>query len=81
MSAEMSLKYKENNNNVGLKTLLCQCLSEREFHSDLVHTFKNMCRTDISDHQFRTMIIRYKCIDCSVLNESQASKLLGIQDS
>ena len=48
--------------NVGLKTLLHQGLSELEFYGDLVYKFKNIVgRADFSD-QFKTIIVRYKCI-------------------
>ena len=48
--------------NVGLKSLLHQGLSEREFCGDLVYKFKKiMGRTDFSD-QFRKTIIRHKRI-------------------
>ena len=54
---------------VGLKSLLHQCLSEPEFYGDLVYKFKNiMGRADFSD-QFRKIIIRHKRIgyDINVL--------------
>ena len=45
--------------NVGLKSLLHQCLSEPEFYGDLVYRFKKIRgRADFSD-QFR-IIMRYK---------------------
>ena len=48
--------------NVGLKTLLHQCLSEPEFYGDLVYKLKkNVGRDDFSD-QFRKIIVRYKRI-------------------
>ena len=44
---------------IGLKSLLCQGLSEPEFYGDLVYKFKKiMGRTD----QFRKIIIRHKRI-------------------
>ena len=44
--------------NTGLKSLLKQGLSEREFYGDLVHKFKKIVGgSDFSD-QFRKIIIR-----------------------
>ena len=51
---------------VGLKTLLHQGLSEREFCGDLVYKFKKIVgRADFSD-QFRKIIIRYKRIGYNI---------------
>ena len=48
--------------NVGLKSLLHQCLSEPEFYGDLVYKFKKIRgMADFSD-QFRKIIMRYKRI-------------------
>ena len=58
--------------NVGLKSLLHQCLSEPEFYGDFVYKFKKIiCRTDFSD-QFRKIIIRHKRIgyDLNVMRQS-----------
>ena len=58
--------------NVGLNSLLHQCLSEPEFYGDLVYKFKKiMGRTDVS-HQFRKMIIRHRRIgyDLNVMGQS-----------
>ena len=58
--------------NVGLKSLLPQGLSEKEFYGDLVYKFKKiMRRTEFSD-QFRIIIIRHKRIgyDLNVMRQS-----------
>ena len=48
--------------NIGLKSLLHQCLSKPESYGDLVYTFKKIRgMTDFSD-QFRKIIMRYKRI-------------------
>ena len=48
--------------NVGLKSLLHQCISEPEFYGDLVYKFKKIRgMTDFSD-QFGKIIMRYKRI-------------------
>ena len=48
--------------NVGLKSLLHQCLSEPEFYGDLVYKFKKIRgMTDFSD-QLRKFIIRFKVL-------------------
>ena len=52
--------------NVGLKTLLHQCLSEPEFYGDLVYKFKKIVgRADFSD-QFRNIIIYNKRIGYNI---------------
>ena len=51
---------------VGLKTLLHQGLSEPEFYSDLVYKFQQIIgRADFSD-QFRKIIVRYKRIGYNI---------------
>ena len=65
--------------NVGLKSLLHQCLSEPEVYGDLVYKFKNIRGiTDFSD-QFRknTRIMRYKRIGYN-LNVMRQSACLVI---
>ena len=49
--------------NVGLKTLLCEGLSEREFYGDLVYKFKKL---------IRKIITRYRriCYNLSVMRQS-----------
>ena len=43
-----------------------QCLSEPEFHGDLVYKFKQIVgRAEFSD-QFRKIIVRYKCIGYNI---------------
>ena len=58
--------------NIGLKSLLHQCLKEPEFYGNFVYKFKKiMCRTDFSD-QFRKIIICHKRIgyDLNVMQQS-----------
>ena len=58
--------------NVGLKSLLHQCLSDPEFYGDLVYKFKKIKgRTDFSD-QFRKIIIHHRRIgyDSNVMRQS-----------
>ena len=62
--------------NVGLKSLLHQCLSEPEFHGDLVYKFKKIKgSTDFSD-QFRKIIICHKSIDYNLNVMRQSSCLV-----
>ena len=48
--------------NTGLKSLLKQGLSEREFYSDLVHKFKKIVGRNDFFGSIRKIIIRYKRI-------------------
>ena len=49
--------------NVGLKTLLSECLSEPEFYGDLVYKFKKLIGSNDFSFQFRKIITRYRRID------------------
>ena len=52
--------------NVGLKTLLLQCLSEPEFYVDLVYKFKKIiCKYDFPYH-FKKIIVHYKVIGYNI---------------
>ena len=48
--------------NVGLKTLLRECLSEPEFNGDLVYKFKKLIRRNDFSFQFRKIITRHRRI-------------------
>ena len=62
--------------NLGLKTLLHQGLSEREFYGDLVYKFKTIVgRADFSD-QFRKIIVRYKRIGYNINIMQQSACLV-----
>ena len=62
--------------NVGLKTLLHQGLSEREFYGDLVYKFKKIVgRAGFSD-QFKKIIVRYICIGYNINIKRQSACLV-----
>ena len=62
--------------NVGLKTLLHQCLSEPEFYCDLVYKFKTIVgRADFSE-QFKIIIVCYKCIGYNIYIMRQSACLV-----
>ena len=46
--------------NVGLKTLLLQCLSEPEFYCDLVCKFRKIISKNYFPYHFKKIIVRYK---------------------
>ena len=48
--------------NVGLKTLLCEGLTEPEFYGDLVYKFKKLKGENVCSFQFRKIITRYRSI-------------------
>ena len=48
--------------NVGLKTLLLQGLSEREFYGDLVYKFKKINGKNDFPYHFKKIIVPYKKI-------------------
>ena len=48
--------------NVGLKTLLLQCLSEHEFYGDLVYKFRKMIGKNDFPYHLKKKIVRYKKI-------------------
>ena len=53
--------------NVGLKTLLRECLSEPElYHGDLVYEFKKLIGKNFVSFQFRKTITRYRRIGYNV---------------
>ena len=61
--------------NVGLKTLLRECLSELEFNGDLVYKFKKLKGRNDFSFQFREIITRYRRIGYN-LNVMQQSACL-----
>ena len=48
--------------NVGLKTLLLQCLSEPKFYGDLVYKFRKIIGKNDFPYHFKKIIVRYKKI-------------------
>ena len=53
-------------NNVGLKTLLLEGVSEPEFYGDLVYKFRKMIGNDDFPYHFKKIIVRYKKIGCNI---------------
>ena len=54
------------NYNVGLKTLLLQCLSELEFYWDLVYKFRKIIGKNDFSYHFKKIIVRYKKIGYNI---------------
>ena len=52
--------------NVGLKSLLQQCLSEPEFYDDLVYKFRKIYACNDFSIKFCKIILRYKKIGCNI---------------
>ena len=52
--------------NVGLKTLLLESLSEREFYGDLVYKFRKIIGKNYFPYHFKKIIVRYKKIGYNV---------------
>ena len=53
-------------NNVGLKTLLLEGLSEPEFYGDLVYKFRKITGKNDFPYNFKKIIVRYKKIGYNV---------------
>ena len=52
--------------NVGLKTLLLQCLLEHEFYCDLVYKFRKIIGKNIFSYHFKKINVRYKKIGFNI---------------
>ena len=52
--------------NVGMKTLLLQCLSEPEFYGDLVYKFRKIIGKNDFPYHLKKIIVRYKKIGYSI---------------
>ena len=52
--------------NVGLKTLLPQCLSEPEFYGDLVYKFRKIIGKNYFPYHFKKVIVRYKKVGYNI---------------
>ena len=64
-------------NNVGLKTLLLQGLSEPGFYGDLVYKFREIIGKNDFPYHFKKIIVRYKKIGYNVNVFRQTACMLG----
>ena len=53
-------------NNVGLRTLLLQSLSEPEFYGDLVYKFRKTISKNEFPYHYKKIIVRYKKIGYNI---------------
>ena len=61
---------------VGLKSLLHQGLSEKDFYGDLVYKFKKIRGMTIFSDQFKNIILRYKRIGYNLIVMQQSACLV-----